>query len=100
MARLAELAAPYGARIELLADGTIAAFLDGGEARDQAAGGARLALELRALYPEKPLALATGRAERRGVFPVGEVIDAAVELLRRASGAPPPHPLVDDEARV
>ena len=78
--------ASYGARVEKLADGSIVATLAGaGSATDQAARAARFSLALRALLPDIPMALATGRGwvvtER---WPVGVVIDRAVRLLRES----------------
>jgi tetratricopeptide (TPR) repeat protein len=82
--------APFGARVELLADGTIVAALAGkGSARDQANQAARCALALRDVLEGASLALATGRAELGASRLVGEVIERAVGLLRPTEHAPP-----------
>jgi tetratricopeptide (TPR) repeat protein len=81
---------PFGARVELLADGTIVAALAGkGSARDQANQAARCALSLREVLEGASLALATGRAELGASRLVGEVIERAVGLLRPTEHAPP-----------
>lgn len=72
----------FGAHLEQLADGTLVATLaGGGAATDRAAQAARCALALRALLPDRAVALATGRGEIAAQVPVGEVIDRAVLLL-------------------
>jgi eukaryotic-like serine/threonine-protein kinase len=86
---LLPVAEPYGARLEVLADGSAAATLVGtAVATDQAAQGARCALALRAHLPDRPMALAMGRGEIDGRLPVGEAIARAASMLR-ASGARP-----------
>jgi serine/threonine protein kinase/tetratricopeptide (TPR) repeat protein len=78
----------YGARFELLADGSAAAALVGtAAATDQAAQGARCALALRALLPGRPMALAMGRGEIDGPLPVGEAIERAAGILRPVQAA-------------
>jgi eukaryotic-like serine/threonine-protein kinase len=78
----------FGARIERLADGTIVGvFQDLGYATDQAAMAARAALALRQVTAGGPIVIATGRGMVSGSLPVGEVIDRAVALLRRAGHA-------------
>jgi len=83
-------AAALGARIERLADGVVVATLaEAGAATDQAVRAARCALALRQHWPDAPLGLATGRGVLVHRLPVGEVIDRAMRLLRRAQhGAP------------
>ena len=82
--RLRESVAPYGARLEMLADGSWVAALGarGGAASDRAAQAARCALAMRHHMPTAPMVLATGRAIFAGKMPVGEVIDRATRLLR------------------
>jgi tetratricopeptide (TPR) repeat protein len=77
----------HGARLEALADGSFVAVLSGhGNARDQASQAARCALAMRStLDAAAPLALATGLGVVAERFPVGDVIERAVRLLR----APP-----------
>ncbi len=93
------LLAPFGARIEPLADGSLVAALASGAATDQAARAARCALAMRDALPEGPLALATGRGLLEGdVPPMGEAIDRAVGLLRaqqRAGARRRAHVVVD-----
>jgi serine/threonine protein kinase/tetratricopeptide (TPR) repeat protein len=87
---LHRLAVSFEARIERLLDGSIVATLVGrGNASDQATRAARFALLLRALVPRAPMALATGRGEVTGAFPMGEVIDRAAALVRKARGDEP-----------
>lgn len=82
--RLRESAKPFGARIELLANGGIvAAIASRGSATEQAVTAARCALAMRDAVPDAAHVLATGRAELAGRGPVGEVIERAAELLRR-----------------
>jgi tetratricopeptide (TPR) repeat protein len=83
-----EIANRFGARIEVLADGSFAAAITGDADRgvtatDQVARAARLALALAGAVDAKmSVVLATGRAEL-GVRPVGDGIDRAIELHRR-----------------
>jgi hypothetical protein len=85
------LADRHGAQLRALGDGTLAAALWGSAvATDQAAAGARLALELHAAFPGRVVALAMGRGEvdpRAEVtaFPIGEAIDRAARLLRHSA---------------
>ncbi len=70
-------AARHDARIEIL-PGAIVAIMHGrGSATDLAIAASRFALEMRALLPTVPIALATGRAEL-GQSIVGDVIERAV----------------------
>jgi hypothetical protein len=75
-------AAPFGARVERLADGTIVAALSGrGGPRDWAERAARCALSMRDAMAGAPVALATGRAEQSRPGSIGGVIDRAATLL-------------------
>ncbi|MBS2033183.1 MAG: protein kinase [Deltaproteobacteria bacterium] len=77
-----------GGALEPLGSGTYLVSLSGeGVATDQAARAVRCALALREKLPDTAIAVATGRGEAAGRFPVGEVIDRAASLLR---DAPPP----------
>jgi serine/threonine protein kinase/tetratricopeptide (TPR) repeat protein len=88
-ARLPEVVALLGARYERLPDGTILVALAGkGSATDAAAAAAHCALALRVRLPEVPIVLATGRGIVSGSTTVGDVIDRAVRLLRKATDAP------------
>ena len=81
--RLAEAVEPFGARLERVADrGAVVSLAGEGSATDQAARAARCALAMRAVLPEAPMALVTGRGVLEGTLPVGEAIDRAVTLIR------------------
>jgi tetratricopeptide (TPR) repeat protein len=91
---LRQVARPWGARVEMLADGTVVAVLPGTlEVADEAVRAARCALALRARMPGVPLALATGRGVVDDRYPVGEVMERAVRALLRA----PPDAVAVDE---
>jgi tetratricopeptide (TPR) repeat protein len=82
---LSEIAWRHGGQVERLADGTVVATVSGnGTATDQAARAARMALAMRAVVPDAPMALATGRGEV-APLPVGEVIERAAALLQAAA---------------
>jgi tetratricopeptide (TPR) repeat protein len=81
---LREALRAFGAHLERLADGSLAASLGGsGSATDQTARAARCALAMRARLPDVPLVLATGRGVVGAELPVGDVIDRAAHLLRQ-----------------
>lgn len=84
VARLAMMAERYGARVEELANGTVAAVLAEGSATDLARRAARIAAALRALFDGAPVGVATGRAVLADRLPVGDAIDAAAGLYQRA----------------
>ncbi|MBI2394529.1 MAG: protein kinase [Deltaproteobacteria bacterium] len=94
-------AKPFGGRVEVLADGSVVVTLEGtSAATDQAARAARCALALRAVVPDVPIAIATGRGDASSRFPFGEVIDRAVHVLRVAearTGANGQAPIEVDE---
>jgi len=74
----------HGGKLEPLANGSLLAVLsESAAATDLVREAARCALELRALAPGVPVALATGRGSLDQKLPVGEVVDRAVDLLRR-----------------
>ncbi len=74
-----------GGELAVLADGSVLVTVTGGGAfTDQAARAARSALALRARHPEAAVAVVAGRSERLARLPLGEVIERAVALLRRA----------------
>ncbi len=88
MAELQKTALVYGGHYEPLAGGAFVVTLRGqGVASDRVARAARLALVLRGLAPNVPLTVTTGRGRIAERWPVGEAIDRAAALLRRA---PPP----------
>src|SRR5215468_8647771 len=86
--------------MEQLSDGPtiIVVEADHKMARDQAAQAARCALAIRALVPDRTMAVAMGRAESTSKLPGGEVIDHALELVSHGpqSAADPP-PIALDE---
>jgi hypothetical protein len=75
----------YGARVELLADGSLVATLvpERGTATDQAALAARFALTFKERWPEAAVVLTTGLGVVNGKLPVGEAVDRAGRLLRQ-----------------
>jgi len=82
---LRTVVAPYGGRVDPLADGTLVVTLPGAAAAtDQASRAARCAIAIRSLVPQLPMALATGRGLAGSRWPVGEAIERAVELLNTA----------------
>lgn len=86
---LRQAAHSFGARVEALADGSVAIVLAGaGAATDQASQAARCALALRAVVPNAPMVLATGKGVLSSVRVLGEGIDRAAQLLREEQLAP------------
>ncbi|HEX7841166.1 MAG TPA: serine/threonine-protein kinase, partial [Kofleriaceae bacterium] len=80
---LRQAVAPFGGRLEQLADGSTVVMLDADHqvATDQAAQAARSALAMSALAPHRPLAIARGRTESGSRLPEDDVIDRASRLL-------------------
>jgi len=79
---LLDTARTHGANLERLADGSYVATVAGsGAASDQVMQAARCALAFKAIAPDAPIALATGRGVMAGRWPVGEAIDRAAKLL-------------------
>jgi tetratricopeptide (TPR) repeat protein len=75
---LARALAVYGARVEVLADGSIVAMLAQRShmtATDLAAQAARCALVLRQRFPDSFSTLTTGRALLGGRMPIGEAVE-------------------------
>jgi len=84
--RVKELASTQGARLEVLADGTLAlVFVREGDIVELAWRAAAAALELSSALADRKIALATGRAEVGLSVPVGEALDRAAKLLVRES---------------
>lgn len=74
-----------GGRFDTLANGTrVGSFVGSGTPRDQALGAVRVAELMRELFPERPVALASGLGVVGGRAPVGDAIDRGVRLLARA----------------
>ena len=96
---LAEIAASASARVEQLADGSLALWIsDGGLPKDQATTAARVALALRARLPGRPIALTTGLVDTAGRS-LGAAFDRAAWRLHRSSNTPREGvlPIVQDE---
>ncbi|HUH02182.1 MAG TPA: protein kinase, partial [Kofleriaceae bacterium] len=84
---LQQALAPFGASVEVLADGSlIAAIYGAGAAADQALLAARCAFRLREILPGRPLAFATGSADVSGRWPMGEAIERAARLVPTDAG--------------
>jgi tetratricopeptide (TPR) repeat protein len=95
--RLAGAARAHGGELERLVSGAaVITLAGGGSATDQAVQAARCALAVRAILPESPMALATGRGVLAGRWPVGEAIDRAAGLVRAAERGDT-HPVRLDE---
>jgi len=90
----------YGAKIELLADGSLVATLlhTGAAAIDQATRAAQCAMRLKARWPEATIALGTGSGRLHGRGKAGEAFDRAAALLRDHAGGPGPSRIMIDEA--
>jgi hypothetical protein len=90
---------PFGAQVELLADGSLVATLvpTSGTATDQAALAARCALTFKQRLPEAAVVLATGLGVVDQRLPVGEVMDRAGQLLRRLEQEPASSTVMMDE---
>jgi len=82
--------APYGAQVELLADGSLVVTLlpERGTATDQAVLAARCGLTLKERWPEAAVVLVTGLGVLSERLPVGEAMDKAGRLLRQLEQAP------------
>jgi tetratricopeptide (TPR) repeat protein len=88
-AKLQAIADRFGAKLDLLADGSLLlAFASERAATDLAARAARCALAVRAEARPLAVALVAGREVLLSGIPMGEVIDRAVRLLAQASVAP------------
>jgi hypothetical protein len=81
---------PYGAQVELLADGSLVATLvtERGTATDQAVLAARCALTFKERWPEASVVLATGLGVLSEHLPVGEAMDRAGRLLHQLEQLP------------
>ncbi|WP_437315888.1 protein kinase domain-containing protein [Sorangium sp. So ce385] len=78
-----------GGQIEFLADGSIMVTILGtGVATDQAARAARSALALRAEFPDRQMAIATGRSEVIERTPTSALIDRAAQMLEDLKHVP------------
>jgi tetratricopeptide (TPR) repeat protein len=81
---------PYGAQVELLADGSLVATLhpERGTATDLAALAARCALLFKERWPEAAVVLSTGLGVLSERLPVGEAMDRAGRLLCQSERTP------------
>ncbi|WP_155893134.1 serine/threonine-protein kinase [Cystobacter fuscus] len=79
---------PYGGRVELLADGSLAAtlVLERDTATDQAALAGRCALTFKERWPDAEVVLVTGLGVLNQRLPVGSAMDRAGQLLREVEG--------------
>ena len=77
----------HGGHLEPLADGSIIVTIAGERrvATDLAVQAARCALALRALCPERRMALSMGRTEVTGTMPTGDAIDRAAQMLTKGT---------------
>jgi len=82
LAACRDVVAPYGARLEALADGSVVVLLEAQSATDLARNAARCALALRRLRLDCSVSLTTGRAVTQGQLPMGEAIDRAAVLVQ------------------
>ena len=90
VARLYAIATRFGARLERLADVSIAAAIAGsGTATDQAAVAARCALAIREELPDARIVLATGLGMVNQRLAMGVAIDRAATMLRARSSEHP-----------
>ncbi|WP_257458620.1 serine/threonine-protein kinase [Archangium lipolyticum] len=91
--------APHGARVELLADGSLVATLvpERGSATDQAALAARCALTFKERWPEAAVVLVTGLGVINEHLPVGDAMDRGGRLLRQLEWMPASSCVVLDE---
>jgi len=88
LAQLTQLTEAHGARVDVLLDGSIIAVVSGASsAIEMCEHAARYALSLRAMLPERRIAMATGRALLASSLPTGEAIESAVNLLSRGPKA-------------
>jgi tetratricopeptide (TPR) repeat protein len=90
--------APYGAQVELLADGTLVATLvpERGTATDQATLAARCALILKERWPEAAVVLVTGLGVLSERLPVGVAMDRAGRLLHQLERMPASNVVLDE----
>jgi len=91
------VAAEYGGRLEMLADGTMVIIISGPTVpTDIAVQLARCALALEAHFPERRIAVTTGWGKLGRGLPVGAAIERAMKLLREAEVGEP-HITLDEQ---
>ncbi|XXT24263.1 protein kinase [Sorangium sp. So ce429] len=82
LAALSRVAAPFGAEIVRLRDGSVLAVARRADsAADQAVRAARCALALRPHLPASAIGIATGLGDASAPVPVGQVLERAVGLV-------------------
>lgn len=96
----------HGARASFLADGSlVVGLLHRETVRDLASVAAHYALRLQRDWPDRHIALATGKGGMRAYVPFGAAVDRAADLIRRYGAGPwpdgaattaTPCPLLDD----
>jgi hypothetical protein len=89
----------YGAKVEVLADGSLVATLlhTGAAATDQAARAAQCAMWIKARWPEAAIALGTGSGQLHNRSMAGQAFDRAATLLRDHVGGPGSDRIMIDE---
>lgn len=86
-----------GARFDYLVDRSLIAIFDArSAATDRADDAAQCALDLRAQFPDRTIAVATGRAVLGGRSPVGEVIERAIGLVNVKAADDEPDIRIDE----
>lgn len=81
---LQQIVHPFGARLELLADGSaVVTLAERGSATDRVVHAARCALAIRKQFRELPLAIGTGKGTAASTWPAGPAIEAASRLLKQ-----------------
>jgi serine/threonine protein kinase len=88
-AEMRRVLSAHGGTLQIFADGSAIGRMAKvtGSAKDQAARAARCALALAAMMPERPVVLATGRAETADRPALGAAADRAAGLLAAAQAA-------------
>jgi hypothetical protein len=89
----------HGAKVEVLADGSLVATLlhTGAAATDQVARAAQCAMRIKARWPEARVALGTGSGLLHDRGTAGEAFDRAAALLRDHAGGPGSDRIMIDE---
>lgn len=83
---LGKIVKPFGARLELLADGSAVITLgERGSVTDRVVQAARCALAIRKRFDRLPLAMGTGKGTVAGSWPVGPAIERASGFLKAIS---------------
>ncbi|MCC7538804.1 MAG: protein kinase [Deltaproteobacteria bacterium] len=87
---LRRVVTPLGGAVEpIVGDCLLVVRHGSGHAADDARLTARCALGVRSVLPSAPIAIATGRADVSGRWPVGDVVERALVLLEGAASVAP-----------